>query len=186
MKTLVFFLEGPSEKEMLLGLLPRLIPSSMEVRYLVFRGKQDLEKNLGRRLRGWQKPDSVFVIMRDQDAGDCHHVKANLVETCRESGKTGWMVRIACREMESFFLGDLVAVERGLGLKKLQEKQQTRKFRNPDMLANPAAELMQLTGKRYDKISGSRAIAPHLSIANNRSQSFKALVAGIQKLADAG
>lgn len=102
MKTLVFFLEGPSEKEMLLGLLPKIIPADMEVRYLVFRGKQDLEKNLSRRLRFWQSPDSVFVVMRDQDAGDCHSVKTKLVELCRESGKTGWLVRIACREMESF------------------------------------------------------------------------------------
>ena len=31
---------------MLLGLLPKIIPAGMEVHYLIFRGKQDLEKNL--------------------------------------------------------------------------------------------------------------------------------------------
>jgi hypothetical protein len=185
MKTIVFFLEGPSEKEMLLGLLPKLIPEETEVRFLVFRGKQDLEKNLTHRLRGWQLPDSVFVVMRDQDAGDCRHTKAKLEDLCRESGKTGWLVRIACREMESFFLGDLAAVEQGLGVKKLREKQQTRKFKNPDRLANPAAELMKLTGKRYDKLSGSRAIGPHLNTESNRSHSFKVLVDGIRKIVEA-
>jgi hypothetical protein len=182
MKTMVFFLEGPSEKEMLLGLLPKLLPADMDVRYLVFRGKQDLEKNLVRRLRGWQLPDSVFVILRDQDAGDCHHVKAGLVEKCTESGKSAWLVRVACREMESFFLGDLAAVEQGLGMDKLRKKQQTRKFRNPDTLANPAAELMKLTGNRYDKLSGSRAIGPYLDVENNRSHSFNVLVHGIYTL----
>jgi hypothetical protein len=182
MKTMVFFLEGPSEKELLLGVLPKMIPADMDVRYLVFRGKQDLEKNLVRRLRGWQLPNSMFVILRDQDAGDCRHVKAGLVEKCTESGKTGWLVRVACREMESFFLGDLAAVEQGLGVDKLREKQKTRKFRNPDNLANPSAELMKLTGNRYDKLSGSRAISPHLNIECNKSHSFKILVDGICKL----
>ena len=37
MKTIVFFLEDPSEKEMLLGLLPKILPADMDVRYLVFR-----------------------------------------------------------------------------------------------------------------------------------------------------
>ncbi len=62
MKTIVFFLEGPSEKEMLMGLLPRLLSHEFDIRYLVFRGKQDLEKNLVHRMRGWQIPNSIFVV----------------------------------------------------------------------------------------------------------------------------
>lgn len=185
MKTIVFFLEGPSEKEMLIGLLPKILPADMDVRYLVFRGKQDLEKNLVRRLRGWQVPDSVFVVMRDQDAGDCHHIKAGLEDLCRESGQSGWLVRIACREMESFFLGDLAAVGQGLGLNNLQKRRHSRKFRNPDALASPAMELTKLTGQRYDKLSGSRSIAPHLNLERNKSHSFNVLVAGIRKLVEA-
>ncbi len=61
MKTFVFFLEEPSAKEMLVGLLPRLLPPLAKVQYLVFSGKQDLEKNLVRKIRGWQMPESVFV-----------------------------------------------------------------------------------------------------------------------------
>ena len=182
MKTIVFFLEGPSEKEMLLGLLPKILPADMDVRYLVFRGKQDLEKNLVHRMRGWQQSNSVFVVMRDQDAGKCHHIKAELKDLCKESGKSGWLVRIACREMESFFLGDLAAVEKGFRLNNLQRRQHSKKFRDPDVLANPAIELMKLTGKRYDKLSGSRSIAPHLNLERNKSHSFNVLVAGIRKL----
>lgn len=185
MKTIVFFLEGPSEKEMLIGLLPRLLPPETHVRYMVFKGKQDLEKNLVRRLRGWRLPDSVFVVLRDQDSGDCHAVKAKLLDLCAEAGKNRVIIRIACRELESFYLGDLAAVEQGLGLKKLKERQAGRKFRNPDALANPAAELIRLTGKLYDKVSGSRAIAPHLHIENNKSPSFRVLVAGIRSLVEA-
>lgn len=93
------------------------------------------------------------------------------------------MVRVACRELESFYLGDLAAVEQGLGLTGLKNQQQWKKFRDPDTLGNPAEELFRLTKNAYDKISGSRAIAPYLSLDVNYSHSFKVLLSGIKKLA---
>lgn len=120
MKTIVFFLEEPSAREMLAGILPRILPDDMQIRYIVFQGKQDLEKKLQAKLRGWMLPDSIFVVMRDQDSGDCKAIKNKLVGLCREAGKDGVLVRVACRELESFYLGDLVAVEKGLGLKGLK------------------------------------------------------------------
>jgi len=185
MKAIVFFLEEPSAKEMLEGLLPRILPADARIHYLVFRGKQDLEKNLVRRLRGWQLPDSVFVVMRDQDSGSCHAVKHKLAALCQQTGKDDVLIRVACHELESFYLGDLNAVEKGLGIKGIAAKQNSRKFRNPDNLGNPSEELYKLTGNTYDKVSGSRAIAPYLSLENNRSHSFNALVSGIRKLVEA-
>jgi len=115
MRTIVFFLEEPSAREMLEGVLPRILPEDIQIRYLVFQGKQDLEKNLIKRLSGWRLPDSVFVVIRDQDSGDCKTIKAKLTQLCREAGREGVLVRVACRELESFFWGDLAAVEKGLG-----------------------------------------------------------------------
>jgi hypothetical protein len=34
----------------------------MQIRYVVFQGKQDLEKNLKAKLRGWMMPDSIFGV----------------------------------------------------------------------------------------------------------------------------
>jgi len=183
MKTIVFFLEEPSAKEMLVGVLPRILPENIQVRYIVFRGKQDLEKNLKKKLNGWRMPDSVFVVMRDQDSGDCKSIKAKLTDLCREAGREGVLIRVACRELESFYLGDLAAVEQGLGLRNLKAQQQNRKFRNPDALGNPAEELYRLTSNVYDKIAGSRAIAPFLSLEANCSRSFNVLLSGIRNLA---
>ena len=182
MKTPVFFLEGPSEKEMLLGLLPRLLPPDVYVRYLIFNGKQDLEKNLIRRLRGWLSPDSVFIILRDQDACDCLEVKGKLKELSRQANKKNILIRIACHELETFYLGDLAAVEKGLGVKGLTKKQSNKKYRTPDQLGSPAQELTTLTDGTYQKLSGSRAIGPHLSLTENKSHSFKVLLSGIRKL----
>ncbi|MFA7347812.1 MAG: DUF4276 family protein [Desulfurivibrionaceae bacterium] len=183
MKTIVFFLEEPSAKEMLIGVLPRILHENIQVRYIVFRGKQDLEKNLKKKMNGWRMPDSVFVVMRDQDSGDCKAIKAKLANLCREAGREGVLVRVACRELESFYLGDLAAVEQGLGLRNLKAQQQNRKFRNPDALGNPAEELYRLTSNVYDKVAGSRAIAPFLSLEANCSRSFNVLLSGIRNLA---
>ena len=184
MKTIVFFLEEPSAKEMLVGLLPRVLPPNAQVRYLIFRGKQDLEKNLVRKLRGWQLPESVFVVIRDQDFSDCHVVKRRLFELCTQANKGDALIRVACRELESFYLGDLVAVEKGLGLNGISAKQNKSKYRNPDNLGNPSEELVRLTKGEYQKVSGSRAIGPPLDLANNRSHSFNILVTGIRRLAN--
>jgi hypothetical protein len=183
MTTLVFCLEEPSAKAMLEGVLPRLLPADVEPCYIVFEGKQDLHKQLLRRLRYWQKPESRFVVMRDQDSADCHQVKQELKTLCDKAGRGDSLVRIACHELESFYLGDLAAVETGLGLRNLAKQQNTRKYRAPDNLTNAAEELEKLTQKNYQKLSGSRRIGPHLKLdATNTSRSFAALIGGIQRV----
>ncbi len=182
MKTIVFCLEEPSAKEMLQGVLPRILPDDVSPRFIIFQGKQDLEKQLIRRLRGWRTPNTRFVVMRDQDAADCHDVKDKIVTLCNEAGRPDTLVRIACHELESFYLGDLAAIEAGLKIKGLSRRQLSSKFRNPDQLGNPFQEISRLTNDKYQKKSGSRAIGPYLQLKGNRSRSFLNLIAGIEKL----
>ncbi len=181
MKTLVFFLEEPSAKVMLEGVLPRVLPDTADVRFIVFQGKQDLEKNLVIKMRNWLLPETVFIVLRDQDAGDCNSIKNNILSLCRQAGKDNVLVRIACRELESFYIGDLHAVEIGLGVSGLARRQNKAKYRTPDALANPSLELSKLTRQAYQKIAGSRAIAPHLDVASNRSHSFTVLIDGLRR-----
>jgi hypothetical protein len=184
MRNLVCFLEEPSAKEMLKGVLPRLLPNDIEPIYIVFDGKQDLENQLVRKLRYWLKPDSVFLVMRDQDAADCIVVKKRLSNLCRKAGKPDTLVRIACHELESFYFGDLNAVEAGLGIKSIVNQQQKAKYRIPDEIVNPSYKLEKLTNGVYQKISGSRSIGPLLSLENNSSCSFNALISGIRNFFD--
>lgn len=179
MMTLVFFLEEPSAQEMLKGILPKILPENIQPRFVIFDGKQDLERQLVRRLRLWKTPNCRFFILRDQDLGDCQQVKGNLLKKCNEANKTNTIVRIACHELESFYLGDLRAVDKGLKLSGLSKLQHKRKYREPDKLPNPARELMALTKNCYQKVSGSRAISKHLSLRENRSHSFNVLVKAI-------
>ncbi|MCU7935590.1 MAG: DUF4276 family protein [Candidatus Thiodiazotropha sp. (ex Dulcina madagascariensis)] len=181
MTQIVFFLEEPSAREMLRGLLPRLLPQHLYIRYIVFEGKQDLEKRLPLRLRAWRSLDTHFVVLRDQDNGDCRDIKASLAAKCTEAGQPNTLVRIACHELESFYLGDLAAVADAVGPGSLVKQQRKAKYRDPDRLANPSQELKKLAPS-YQKISGSRAIGPLLSIEQNHSLSFKALINGVQRL----
>ena len=61
MKTIVFFLEEPSAREMLAGILPRILPDDRQIRYVIFQGKQDLEKNLKTKQQGrkFRNPDTL-------------------------------------------------------------------------------------------------------------------------------
>jgi hypothetical protein len=184
MINLVFLLEEPSAKEMLMGVLPKILPDNVDVRYMVFEGKQDLEKQLERKLKLWQKPNSVFLVMRDKDGGDCAIIKQRLAEKVIASGKQDvTLVRIACTELESFYLGDLAAVEKGLELSGLAKLQLKKTFRVSDMFSNAKQELEKITKQKYQEISGSRAIAPHLKTdGSNCSHSFNVLLTGITKL----
>lgn len=185
MRELVFLLEEPSAAAMLEAILPRIIPSDVVPRFITFEGKQDLEKQLVKRLRGYRNPKARFVVMRDQDAQpDCKVIKRRLVKLCRQAGRSSALVRIACKELESFYLADLKAVEQGLGISGLAAQQQSRKYRDPDRLESPKEELKKLTRYEYQQVSGSRAIGPHLDLENNRSRSFRNLVLGIRRLVE--
>lgn len=181
MSQLVFFLEEPSAREMLKGLLPKILPEDVTTQFVVFEGKQDLEKRLPIRLRAWLQPDAQFVVIRDRDNGNCVTIKQNLVQKCADAGKPETLVRIACHELESFYLGDLNAVAQAIGPGNLGRQQNKAKYRDPDRLTNPFEELKKIAPK-YQKLSGSRAIGPLLNTTNNKSKSFNALITGVRRL----
>ena len=184
MKELVFLLEEKSAKAMLENMLPRILHPDISPRFIPFEGKQDLEKQMPKRLRAYINPQARFIVLRDQDnAPDCLVLKARLVGQCQQAGQAEkTLVRIACKELEAFYLADLRAVEQGLAIDKLASKQVSKKFRNPDRLGSPSKELGVLTHGEYQKVSGSRAIGKFLDPTNERSPSFRNLVTAIRRM----
>lgn len=179
MLSLVFLLEEPSAQDALEGFLPSMLPANIEVKYLVFEGKQDLEKRMARTLRAWQNPNARFIVMRDQDSGDCVVIKQGLLARCQEAGRERHTkVRIACRELEAWFVGDWSAVAHAFGLPKLSSLQKKALYRNPDNLGNPVAELRKYI-PHYQKRDGARRIGPYLRQQNNTSQSFQVFTEAI-------
>ena len=183
--TIVFFLEEPSAKALLEGLLPRLLPQHVTLRFVVFEGKQDLENQIVGKLRGWRLPNSKFVVLRDQDSGDCRKIKAKLRDKCLSAGKPEALVRIACRELEAWYFGDLAAVQRAISPPSLSHHSGKAKYRDVDKIESPACELRAITAQTYQKVSGSRAIGPHLSLTANSSRSFQVFIDGVKQLVPA-
>ena len=160
MRHLVFLLEGPSERDALAVWLPRWLPDDVQPHFLVFEGKQDMEKRMALKMRYWQLPNSRFLVLRDKDSGDCHAVKAALRARCDEAGRPDAVVRIA----------------------RLAALARSAKYRDPDRIAAPEAELRRhLPG--YQKRDGARRIAPHMHLDRNASCSFMHLRDAILRLA---
>jgi hypothetical protein len=184
MKELVFLLEEKSAADLLAGLWPRLIPPESDVapRFLTFQGKRDLEKEIPGKIRVYRNPEARFLIMRDQDSGDCSIIKARLTALCRaNTGGRPFMVRIVCRELENWYLAQLGALENALGLRGLVKRHNKSRYRNPDNI-QAAQELAQLTGKTLAKRAWARAIGPYLDVGDERSTSFKHFVCAVRQL----
>jgi hypothetical protein len=90
------------------------------------------------------------------------------------------LVRIACHELESWFLGDLAAVEKAFNI-KLAGQQKNRKYKEPDKLSNASEELEKLV-KGYRKVSGAKKIAVYMNIHQNYSHSFNCFIRGVSSL----
>lgn len=90
------------------------------------------------------------------------------------------LIRIACKELEAWYFGDLPAVSKAYehDVAKLSQK---AKYRNPDAIGNPKEELKKLFPK-HQQLSGARKIAVHMDVTKNTSTSFRFFVSGVKKI----
>lgn len=167
------------------ALLPRLFPA-LEFQCVPHEGKSDLEKRLPGKLRGWRTPGTRFVVMRDQNGADCREVKAKLVDLCRAGGRPDTLVRIVCRELEAWYLGDPNALVQAFPeeRRKLEQELNKRRFRNPDAVVGPAAALSSLL-PTFRKRSSAGDMGLYLS-RENLSHSYSVFLAGMDKLYSGG
>jgi len=166
---LVILTEEPSMKVFVETLVSRLFPELI-TKVIAYRGKQDLEKGLPKLLKNWRTPNSHFIIIHDQDSWDCVRLKQKLQAVC-DSIRSNVTVRIACVELESWYWGDLAAVEKAFDKTGLQSLARRRNYRVPDKIQNPKTELQKHL-PQYEQQVGARAIAAHIDPDRNTSHSF--------------
>jgi hypothetical protein len=176
---LVILTEEPSMKEFLDILIPRYYPNLL-FKTIPHRGKQDLEKHLPQILRSWKLPDTKFIVIHDQDSWDCHALKTELKARC-DAVRPDVVVRIACRELEAWYWGDLPAVARAFKKPKLSALARKSKYRIPDSIINPKSELRRHL-PRYEQLQGARIIAEQADIERNTSHSFHVFMKSLQQL----
>ena len=137
-------------------------------------GKSDLKKSIPIKLKALKKPDVQFIILIDQDSSNCNTLKSEIIEICDRVKGINYKVRVVCRELEAWYLGDLNAVDNAFGTKLVRHKKQ-KDFRVPDSIVEPKQKLL-----KYIKERGQIAIAEKManamtwtSIENNPSDSFR-------------
>ena len=180
MNRVVFLLEEASMRNLLNGLLPRLYPD-MVFSCLSHEGKSDLEKSIPRKSRAWREPDVRFVILRDNDGGDCVRQKRRLLQTCQQAGRADTLVRIVCQELEAWYLGEPDALAEAFENERLRGIGRKARFRVPDAVQQPSEALRRLV-PGFRKVSGAKAIAGLLTRERNSSKSFQVLLSGLDRL----
>lgn len=181
---IVFLLEEPSMKILLLGLLPRLFPGWIEHEHFVcipHEGKSDLDKSIPTKLKAWRFPGDRFVIVRDNDNAECVDLKTRLRKVCEASGRPDCLVRLVCQELESWYIGDIEALALAFD-PKLDTPALRKRFAEPDIWQKPSKELERLI-PAFQKGSGARIMSQHLRDTGNHSHSFNVFVDGLKRMA---
>lgn len=181
---IIFLLEEPSMKELLDRLLPRLFRgwgAGTHFLCIPHAGKHDLEKSIPRKLRVWREPGARFVVVRDNDSGDCLDLKRKLSGLCERAGRPDTLIRLVCQELEAWYIGDLESLADAYGKPALRRPPIVKRFADPDSVVSPSRRMSELLPS-FQKVSGARLMGMRLSAEGNRSKSFSVFVEGVRRL----
>lgn len=188
MTYLHIFTEEPSLKIVLETILPKILPQKVYFHIYSHQGKQDLERALAFTLPTISKiPGSKILVTRDQDNIDCKELKENLLQIIGSNCHCDFLVRIVCRELEAWYLGDMIAIEKAYPRFKSEHYIKKAEFRNVDRLHYPNKELLKIipeySNREYlPKLEVAEYISPFLDIEANNSESFKQTINAVLKL----
>lgn len=205
-RMLHLLLEEPSAELALRIILPRMIPHAEEhVNYelRVFSGKDDLLRKLPSRLRGystWARNGDVRILtLVDRDDDNCVALKEKINRIAVDAGLTlhqsgspasggSFKARIACEEIEAWFLGDPVAI-RSAYPKVAKTFEHRASFRDVDSIRGGTWERMErlLQDAGYfsnglRKLELARTLAPLLNLEANSSASFNHFRRAVKEL----
>jgi hypothetical protein len=188
LKRIEILVEEPSMEAVLKELLPKILPAPWELGVNCFirshEGKSDLKKSIPKKMKVFShfyEPTGI-VILHDQDSADCKKLKQDLLKLCTDNGNCPVLIRIICRELEAWYIGDFEAVQAAYPKFKAEKNKQKATYRNPNALVNASEEVKKLVPD-FQKGSGAKRIAPHLSPSSthNTSESFQQFLSGLKK-----
>jgi hypothetical protein len=182
MSRLVFLLEEPSMRVLLDGLLPRILPG-LDFLCVTHEGKRDLQKSIPRKLKAWRTPGVRFMVVQDNDGADCKLAKGEIVAMCSKAGRGDTVIRLACQELEAWYLGDLTALARAYDDPDIEADGRRPRYRDPDAIEKPSKEVARLAPS-FQKISGARRMARLLDPRENRSKSFGVFLAAVAQISE--
>lgn len=188
MTTLYIFTEEPSIKIVFEVILKVILPT--DVSYVIYphQGKQDLEKALRATLPTISKiPGAKILITRDQDNEDCKILKSRLLEIVEDNCVCDFRIRIICRELEAWFLGDLTAISKAYPRFKTKSISGKTALRNVDTIQQPSKYLLKQIpefSKRSSlpKLEVAESVSKNMTIKENKSESFNQTIRAVKEL----
>jgi hypothetical protein len=171
---IVFLTEEESMKVTLDKIISRFWPDKVlgvDWLTLAFQGKSDLEKNIARKMKSWNYGTPHFLILRDRDGSDCILLKDRLSKIAAK-GSHPFTVRVVCNELESWFLGELDAIEAVCPALRASDFKGAAKLRVPDDVVNASQEIESLVNI-MGKVGRAAAIANHFDPSKCVSRSFQ-------------
>jgi hypothetical protein len=192
---LVFLLEDLSMKYFLEEFFKKFFPklsNGQDYHPIPHEGFTDLKHSIPRKLRSWKK-GAQFIILRDNDGDNssqttdlCLKRKQELAKICEESGHPNALIRIACQELEAWYLGDLTTVAKVYqkDINKLKRTIGSQKLKSPDSYPDPKKILEKLIPE-FQATQAARKLGGPISLnrSENTSISFQVFVRGVLKLA---
>ena len=192
-ESLHVLMEEPSMEETLLILLPRIVRSGIELKFIQFGDKDNLLKQLPDRLRGyrqWLPETAMILVVVDRDDDDCHALKLKLEHIAAQAGFTTKsssrgsffqvINRIAIEELEAWYFGDWQAVR--AAYPRMPDLTAKASYRNPDAILGGTWEALEreLQKRGYfaaglRKREFARNVTEHMQPSRNTSPSFSSL-----------
>lgn len=154
--------------------------------FLHHQRKSDLEASFPKKLKAWTHPTKTrFIICRDNDGSNCSALKTRLDGIAKTTAIHEYKIRIVMNELESWYLGDLQALESAGVIKagEAQKLSRKAKFREPEKLTNAKQMFLKLVNTS-GQTRLAEMIGPHLSLEQNRAQSFGHFVAALRWAAE--
>ncbi|HHB93366.1 MAG TPA: DUF4276 family protein [Thioploca sp.] len=180
---MIFFLvEDYSTRNFLEGILPRLGLTQDSFTIKHHRGKEDLIFNLNKVIPSLSKQAQQIIVILDKDRQDCVKLKNKLQEKMVNCA-CEYKIRIACYELEAWFLGDMNAISKCSPRFKADYFRGKEKYRDIDNFSGkPSTEIATIVPdwkQNYmSKPKFAKTIAPFMSLESrnspqaNRSHSF--------------
>ncbi len=170
---IVFLVEDLSMRKFLEGILLRLGFESHHFRIKHHQGKEDLIRNLDKVVKKESKEANFLFVLVDQDKRNCYEFKKEIKEKMQNCA-CNYKIRIACYELEAWFLGDMDAI------KQCSQKFKPDFFRNKEKYRN-MPDLKKIYSRK-DKFASE--ISKHINLESkvNKSHSFNVFLETIKSI----
>lgn len=185
------YVEEPSAKAALDVLVPRIIGKEHSFKVHNFRNKQELLREIPKRLRAyasWMPDDWRIAVLVDEDRQDCRGLKARLDQAATDAGINERVLsRVAVEELEAWFFGDFNALS--AVYPRLPATLPRRAgFRDPDAIAGGTWEALERVLRRAGyragliKTENAAKVAARMNPDGNTSHSFRVFRDGLRRL----